>query len=123
MVNTSVVNSVAISYPPLKSNKGTAFLSQNRQFQWTNTGNVIYPVIPAYAATLLQSKGLKIFWDDAIAQKLTFSQWFKRLQKNKPNLIAIETKTPVIKQHWQIIKKLKRKSLEIRNWKLDILFL
>ena len=123
MVDISVVKSVSISYPPLVSTKGSAFLSQNRQFQWTNTGNVIYPVIPAYAATLLQSKGIKVFWDDAIAQKLTFNQWFKRLKTNKPNLIAIETKTPVIKQHWEIIKKIKRKSLEIRNWKLVIVLM
>jgi anaerobic magnesium-protoporphyrin IX monomethyl ester cyclase len=103
-----VVKSIAISYPPLKSSKGSAFLSQNRQFQWTNTGNVIYPVILSYAATLLKSKGLQIFWDDAIAQKLSFNQWFNRLKQNKPDLIAIETKTPVIKKHWQIIKKLKK---------------
>lgn len=123
MANISAVKSVSISYPPLVSSKGTAFLSQNRQFQWTNTGNVIYPVIPAYAATLLQSKGIKVYWDDAIAQKLTFNQWFKRLKTNKPNLIVIETKTPVIKKHWEIIKKIKRKSLEIRNWKLVIVLM
>jgi radical SAM superfamily enzyme YgiQ (UPF0313 family) len=106
--NTLVVKSVSISYPPLESSKGSAFLSQNRQFQWTNTGNVIYPVIPAYAATLLQKQGLKVFWDDAIAQKLSFKDWFTRLKKNKPNLIAIETKTPVIKKHWQIINQIKQ---------------
>jgi anaerobic magnesium-protoporphyrin IX monomethyl ester cyclase len=106
--NTSVVKSISISYPPLKSTKGSPFLSQNRQFQWTNTGNVIYPVIPSSAATLLQSKGLKVFWDDAIAQKLSFNQWFNRLKKNKPDLIAIETKTPVIKKHWKIINQIKR---------------
>lgn len=123
MVNISVVKSVSISYPPLVSTKGSAFLSQNRQFQWTNTGNVIYPVIPAYAATLLQSKGIKVFWDDAIAQKLTFNRWFKRLKTNRPDLIAIETKTPVIRKHWEIIKKIKRKSLEIKNWKLIIVLM
>lgn len=107
-VNISVVKSVSISYPPLVSSKGTAFLSQNRQFQWTNTGNVIYPVIPAYAATLLQEKGYKVFWDDAIAQKLTYQDWLKRLKKNKPSLITFETKTPVIKKHWQIINQIKK---------------
>jgi radical SAM superfamily enzyme YgiQ (UPF0313 family) len=111
-VNISVVKSVSISYPPLKSIKGSPFLSQNRQFQWTNTGNVIYPIIPAYAATLLKKRGLKVFWDDAIAEKLTYQQWFKRLKKNKPNLITIETKTPVIKKHWQIINQIKKKA----NW-------
>ncbi|MBU3935370.1 B12-binding domain-containing radical SAM protein [Patescibacteria group bacterium] len=101
--------SVSISYPPLNSDKGIAFLSQNRQFQWTHTDNVIYPVIPASAATLLKSKGFKVYWDDAIAQRLSYQQWFKRLVSRRPNLIVIETKTPVIQQHWQIIKDIKKK--------------
>nr|MCW1949304.1 B12-binding domain-containing radical SAM protein [Candidatus Shapirobacteria bacterium] len=117
MANISAVKSISISYPPLNSTKGTAFLSQNRQFQWTKTGNVIYPIIPAYAATLLQSKNIKIFWDDAIAQKLTFDQWSQRLKINQPDLIAIETKTPVIKRHWQIIKQIKNLSSDKTGWK------
>lgn len=121
--NTLVVKSVSFSYPPLESPKGTAFLSQNRQFQWTNTGNVIYPIIPAYAATLLQSKGLKIFWDDAIAQNLTYQQWIDQLVKNKPDLVVIETKTPVIKKHWEIINQIKQESLKIRNWDLVIVLM
>jgi len=107
--NILAVKSISISYPPLESPKGSAFLSQNRQFQWTNTGNVIYPIIPAYAATLLQNQGIKVYWDDAIAEKLIFKDWFKKLKQNHPDLIAIETKTPVIKKHWQIIKQIKQK--------------
>jgi len=99
---------ISISYPPLESPKGTAFLSQNRQFQWTNTGNVILPVIPAYGATALKNMGHKIYWDDAIAQKLSYQKWLKRLLKRKPDLIFIETKTPVVKRHWQIINEIKK---------------
>ncbi len=107
---TSAVNFlISISYPPLSSPKGVPFLSQNRQFQWTNTDNVIYPVVPAYAATLLVKNGYHVFWDDAIAQKLTKQQWLARIIKQRPNLIAIETKTPVIKTHWRIINTLKQK--------------
>ncbi len=108
LANTLVVKSISFSYPPLESPKGTAFLSQNRQFQWTNTGNVIYPIVPAYAASLLSKQGLKIFWDDAIAKNLSYKVWFKELKKNKPDLIAIETKTPVVKKHWQIINQIKK---------------
>ncbi len=118
-----MVKSISFSYPPLESPKGTAFLSQNRQFQWTNTGNVIYPVIPAYAASLLQNKGFKIFWDDAIANKLTYQQWIAQLIKTKPDLVVIETKTPVIKRHWEIINQIKQKSLEIRNWDLVVVLM
>ena len=106
--------SISISYPPLDSAKGIAFLSQNRQFQWTHTDNVICPVIPASAATLLTSKGFKVYWDDAIAQKLSYKQWLARIISRQPSLIAIETKTPVIQRHWQIIKNLK-KEFKIKN--------
>jgi radical SAM superfamily enzyme YgiQ (UPF0313 family) len=101
--------SISISYPPLNSLKGTAFLSQNRQFQWTNTGNVIYPVIPAYAATMLKQDGNEVFWDDAIAERITYEAWLERLVQRRPDLIAIETKTPVIKKHWEIIKDIRNK--------------
>lgn len=134
------MTSVFISYPPLISKKGRPFLSQNRQFQWTNTKNIIYPVIPASAATLLKSKGYDVFWDDAIAQNLSFDAWLKRLKEKKPDYIAIETKTPVIKKHWQIIKKIKKElscsplskgdTLSLskgegfkKNWKLKIILM
>lgn len=50
---------------------------------------------------------LKFFGIDAIAEALTYNQWLTRIKKEKPDLIAIETKTPVVKRHWQIIKDLK----------------
>lgn len=100
--------SISISYPPLDSPKGIPFLAQNRQFQWTNTGNVILPVVPAYGATALKKLGYKLYWDDAVAEKISYQSWLKRLIKRKPSLIFIESKTPVIKKHWQIINEIKK---------------
>ncbi len=99
---------ISISYPPLESSKGIPFLAQNRQFQWTNTGNVILPVIPAYGATALKQQGYKVFWDDAIAEKISYRQWFNRILRRHPGIIFIESKTPVIKKHWHIINELKK---------------
>lgn len=99
--------SISVSYPPLENRKGIPFLAQNRQFQWTNTGNVILPVIPAYGASALKKQGYQVYWDDAIAEKITYDSWLKRIVRRKPSLIFIESKTPVIKKHWQIIKELK----------------
>jgi len=98
---------ISISYPSLESKKGVACLSQNRQFQWFNIPTFIYPVIPAYAASLLKKNGYEIFWDDAIAEELSYKEWKERIIKEKPNIIAIETKTPVVKMHWKIINELK----------------
>jgi len=102
---------VSISYPPLNSKKGVPLLSQNRQFQWFSDPTYIYPVIPASAATLLKANSYEVFWDDAIAEGLTYEQWLERITKEKPDLIAIETKTPVIKRHWKIIEDIKKGSL------------
>ena len=106
---------ISISYPPLGSSRGTPLLSQNRQFQWFSDPTYIYPMIPASAATLLKANSYEVFWDDAIAENLTYEEWKARLISEKPDVVVIETKTPVIKRHWQIIDDLKKESLEIGN--------
>lgn len=105
---------IAISYPPIESGKGVPLLSQNRQFQWFNSPTYIYPMVPAYAATLLKENGYEVMWDDAIAEGFTYVQWLDRIEREKPDVIAIETKTPVVKRHWQIINDVKQ--LATRNW-------
>jgi len=98
---------VLITYPPIESEKGTPLLSQNRQFQYFNNPTFIFPVIPASAATLLKSKGYNVLWKDAIVENLSKEHYSLYLQSEKPDLIALETKTPVIKKHWQIINEIK----------------
>lgn len=108
---------IVIGCPPLNPAKGVPQISQNRQFQWTASGIVsycIYPVVPAYAASLLKERGYQVYWLDGIAEKQTYEQWEKKLLEIKPDLLAIETKTPVIKHHWDIIKSLKIKNLKIK---------
>jgi radical SAM superfamily enzyme YgiQ (UPF0313 family) len=106
---------IAISYPPLASSKGTPLLSQNRQFQWFSDPTYIYPMIPASAATLLEANGYEVFWDDAIAEGLSYEEWLLRLIQEKPDVVVIETKTPVIKRHWKIINDLKSSSSPARG--------
>ena len=106
---------ISISYPPLESPKGVPLLSQNRQFQWFSDPTYIYPMIPASAATLLKENGYEVFWDDAIAEELSYHEWLKRLEKENPDIIAFETKTPVIKRHWEIINGIKNSKFKIQN--------
>jgi len=98
---------ISISYPPLHSDKGVPLLSQNRQFQWFKNPTYIYPMVPAYAASFLKSRGYDVIWDDGIAEGLPYDQWLKRLKQTRPDVIVFESKTPVIKQHWRIITQLK----------------
>jgi len=114
---------ISISYPPLESKKGIPLLGQNRQFQWFHSPTYIYPMVPAYAASLLKENGYDVIWDDGIAEKLTYQQWKERILKEKPDLIAIETKTPVVKRHWQIIDELKVESCKVKSWKLKIVLM
>ena len=100
---------ISISYPPIESPKGVPLLSQNRQFQWFSQPTYIYPIIPAYAATLLKEHGHQVSWDDGIAEELTLPQYMERITREEPDLIIIETKTPVIKAHWKIIDAIKQR--------------
>ena len=67
-----------IGYPPLPDPKGVPLISQNRQFQWFNDPTFIYPVIPAYAATVLKRAGHDVFWQDGVAQRDTVEDYEKR---------------------------------------------
>ena len=99
---------VSISYPPLSNKKGTPLLSQNRQFQWFSACTYIYPVVPAYAATLLKKAGHSVVWDDAIAEEKSYEMWLSDAEAMKADVMLIETKTPVVKMHWKIIDDIKK---------------
>lgn len=98
---------VSISYPPLENGKGTPLLGQNRQFQWFNSPTYIYPMVPAYAATYLKSKGFDVSWDDGIAEEKTEAEFTEYVKNSDIDVMMLESKTPVIEMHWEIIKKYK----------------
>ncbi len=107
-----IIMKIFISMPPLDRFIGTATaqVSQNRQYQEFQTHSTIYPILLASAATLLKSKGYDVGWDDAITKREKYSDWVKKICKARPDIIAIESKTPVIKMHWEIIKDIKAAS-------------
>jgi len=71
-------------------------------------------MVPAYAATLLKNAGYTVIWDDGIAEEKSYSQWLGDLERNDPDVVMIETKTPVVKQHWNIIEDIKDVCSETR---------
>ena len=98
---------VVIGYPPFDNSKGRAFLGQNRQFQWGHTPWTAYPMVPAYAATLLKEAGYDVYWLDGIWGMQTYKEWEEELLKISPDVLVLETKTPVVKKHWDIISNIK----------------
>lgn len=98
---------VAICFPPLPCEKGVPLLSQNRQFQWFRHPAFIYPVVPASAATLLQSRGHEVLWLDGIARGMSPEAFLSALCAWQPEALFLETKTPVVQSHWAWIRELK----------------
>jgi len=105
---------ISISYPPIPRIKGTPMISQNRQYQVFHEPTYIYPMVPAYAATLLKNAGYDVVWDDGIAEGKSYGQWLARLKESGPDVVMIETKTPVVKRHWKIIDDVKEAVSEAR---------
>lgn len=96
---------VAIAYPPLKSEKGVPLLTQNRQFQWFSRPTYIFPVVPATAATMLKKAGHDVLFLDGIAAEMTSDEFDEKLRAFAPDLVVVETKTPVVKRHWEWIER------------------
>ena len=96
---------IAIAYPPLKSEKGVALLTQNRQFQWFSRPTYIFPVVPATAATMLKKVGHEVLFLDGIASELSPEAFDAKLSEFAPDLVVLETKTPVVKRHWRWIEE------------------
>ena len=97
---------VMVAYPPVEG-KGSPMLTQNRQFQWFHEPSYLYPCVPASAATWLQQLGHDVTWCDAIAERRDWATFERILQDTKPELVAMETKTPVVRQHWDIGARIK----------------
>ena len=98
---------IAIAYPPLESEKGVPLLTQNRQFQWFSRPTYIFPVVPATAATMLKKAGHEVLFLDGIAAEMTSAAFDDALRGFAPDLVVIETKTPVVKRHWRWIRERK----------------
>ena len=100
---------ILIGYPPTESEKGIACLPQNRQFQWFSNPSYFFPVIMGSAATMLKKQGHEVIWKDCVTEHMGEKGFFELIEKEKPDLFAFETKTPVIKKHWETIDKLKER--------------
>jgi anaerobic magnesium-protoporphyrin IX monomethyl ester cyclase len=100
---------VSISYPPIPSEKGVPLLAQNRQFQWFHNPTYIYPMVPSYAASLLKRDNFETSWVDGIASEWTVERYLDELQKLDPDVVAVETKTPVVKYQWKIVDRIKER--------------
>ena len=98
---------IMITYPPLESPWGHPTLGQNRQFRWFGNASYVYPMVVATAATMLARRGHDVLWADGVAEEWSYAEFRARVERERPDLLVIETKTPVVKQHWRIIADVK----------------
>ncbi|MDZ4199292.1 MAG: radical SAM protein [Kiritimatiellia bacterium] len=99
---------IAIAYPPFRKNGALPLLTQNRQSKFTQSDQVrIYPLVMASAATMLRRDGHDVLWLDGINERLSMADYETRLAAFRPDWIVLETKTPLIRLHWEHIRHLK----------------
>jgi len=100
---------VAILYPPISKEGRFPTMGQNRQFKFTNTCESFPPpIVPGYAATMLNEDGHKVLWHDGIIRRMQIDEYNKALYDFDPDVVMVETKTPMIYRHWAYIQDLKK---------------
>lgn len=99
---------IAISYPPIVNRYGQkAMVSQNRNVQYFKAPTYLLPVVHAQAATWLKQLGHDVRWDDGNAQLKNYDQWIAELTAWRPEMIVLESTTPVMKFYWNTVNELK----------------
>ena len=99
---------IAISYPPIINALGQkAMVSQNRNVQFFKEPTYLLPITYAQAATWLKHDGHDVLWDDGNAQLKTYRQWLDDLVEWNPDMVILESTTPVMKFYWRTIDEIK----------------
>jgi len=99
---------IAISYPPIVNQEGQkAMVSQNRNVQFFKKPTYLLPVIHAQAATWLRNLGYDVLWDDGNSQEKNFDDWYKDLIAWEPDVVVLESTTPVMKFYWSLVDRIK----------------
>jgi len=101
---------IAFVYPPLGNGKEFPLLGQNRQFRYSASPHVrIYPLIPASAVTLLRRSGFDSLLLDAINRRIGKAEFYSELETFDPDVVVLETKTPLMPRLWGITNRLKER--------------
>ena len=101
---------IAIAYPPFARDGALPLITQNRQTKFSRSLEVrIYPLVMAGAATMLRDAGHEVAWLDGINARWTFEEFERRLEAFRPDWVVLETKTPLVRAHWEYVKDLKRR--------------
>lgn len=99
---------VALVYPPFQKDGEYPLISQNRQFKFSNSLEVrIFPLVMGTLATMLKEDGHEVLFLDGVNERLDMAGFEKQLFDFKPELVVLETKTPIVYDSWEYIARLK----------------
>ena len=71
-------------------------------------------MVPAYAATMARDAGHSVAWLDGIATGMNDGEFLSALAEAAPDLILLETKTPVVHATWDWIATIKRSNPSVK---------
>lgn len=100
---------IIFAVPPVKSDKGFAQATQNRQYQYFRDPTFIYPIIPAIFTTMILTEpGNEVLWVDSVAEGLNDVEFGKLILEMRPDFIVFEANTMVITQYYEFIDGIKK---------------
>jgi hypothetical protein len=100
----------AILYPPMRSEGEFPLLTQNRHLKFSKSREVrIFPLVPAHLATNLKHQGHEVLFLDGINRRMTDEEFDGHLRAFGPDIVFMETKTPVLTRHWRYVAELKNR--------------
>ena len=100
---------IVFAYPPYSKRGEFPHLSQNRQTRYTKSAQVrIYPVVPSSLLTIVAKKGHSALLLDAINRRLSEQEYEAELRSFEPEMIVVESKTPIMRKLWREVGRLKR---------------
>ena len=82
-------------------------VSQNRNVQYFKVPTYLLPVTYAQAATWIRDLGHEVYWDDANSQLKDLDTWRRDLIREAPDVVILESTTPVMHFYWDMVKSLK----------------
>lgn len=100
----------AVLYPPMRSHGEFPLLTQNRHLKFSKSREVrIFPLVPAHLATNLKHAGHEVLFLDGINRRMTDEEFEGFLGAFRPDIVFMETKTPVVPRHWRYVAELNAK--------------
>lgn len=102
---------IAIVYPPFEKNGKIPLLTQNRHFRYSSSKKIrIFPLIPSSGATLLKRSGHDVLFLDYTGSSHPMDAFIREVSAFHPDVVLMETKAPVIRDHWRLIDSFKNSS-------------